>query len=149
MIETATILIADDNPDDLELLKRALRKAGISNPVQHLSDGKQVIDYFSSDCDRAWPLLLLLDLKMPRYTGLVALEWLRQQPQLRHLPTIVFSNSDREQDVQECFRRGAHGYWVKPSRFEDLVRMMVRLRELVARVVVKLDLPCPPLTAAA
>ena len=149
MIDTATILVADDSPDDLELLRRALRKAGVPNPVRCLSDGQQLIDYLNAESGSSWPLLLLLDLNMPCCSGLAVLEWLRQQPHLRQLPTIVFANSDREGDVAECLRRGAHGYWIKPSRFEDLVLMMVRLKELIARTVNKLDCPWAPVPLAA
>jgi len=154
MIDAATILVADDSPDDVELLKRALQKAGLRNPVRYLSDGKEAIEYLSRNPDAEsvnaeWPLLLLLDLNMPRCSGLGVLDWIRQQPHLNHLPIIVFANSDHARDVEECLRRGAHGYWVKPSRFEDLVQMMVRLKELLAKIVSKLEVSYSQIPLAA
>jgi CheY-like chemotaxis protein len=144
MIDAATILVADDCADDLELLKRAIQKAGLKNPVQFVFDGEQAMEYLkpgpnSVVCGSGCPLLLFLDLNMPRCTGFAVLDWLRQQPHLRNLPTIVFSNSDHESDIDQSFRLGAHGYWVKPSRFEDLVKMMVRLKEILSNVARKLD----------
>src|SRR5437016_1608510 len=119
MIDVATILVADDSSDDVELLKRAIQKAGLNNPVRYLSDGQQVIDFLkegarSSTCGSSCPLLMFLDLNMPGCTGFAVLQWLRQQPHLRSLPTIVFSNSEQASDIEDSFRLGAHSYWVKP-----------------------------------
>ena len=144
MIEAATILVADDSSDDIELLKRAIQKAGLKNPVCYVSDGQQAMDYLKGDsrsdtCGSACPLLLFLDLNMPRCTGFAVLDWLRQQPHLRNLPTIVFSNSDHQSDIDHSFRLGAHGYWVKPSRFEDLVKMMLHLKEILSNVARKVE----------
>jgi CheY-like chemotaxis protein len=144
MIEAATILVADDSSDDIELLKRAIQKAGLKNPVRYVSDGQQAMDYLKGDsrsgpCGSTCPLLLFLDLNMPRCTGFAVLDWLRQQPHLRNLPTIVFSNSDHQSDIDHSFRLGAHGYWVKPSRFEDLVKMMLHLKEILGNVARKVE----------
>jgi CheY-like chemotaxis protein len=144
MIDAAPILVADDSTDEVELLRRAVKKAGLNNPVQFVSDVEQAIHYLkpgtqSSAAGTACPLLLFLDLNLPRSTGFAVLDWLRQQPELQSLPTIVFSNSDRQADIEQSFRLGAHGYWVKPSRFEDLVKMMVHLKEILARVALKVE----------
>src|ERR1051325_9926141 len=108
MIDTATILVADDSSDDVELLKRAIHKAGLRNPVQTVSDGQEVIDYLKESVNtstagnsgNSCPLLMFLDLNMPRCTGFAVLDWLRQQPHLQSLPTIVFSNSDHQSDIE-------------------------------------------------
>jgi len=144
MIDAAPILVADDSADDVELLKRAIKKAGLKNPVQFVYDGEQAIEYLKPGTQSAvsgecCPLLLFLDLNMPRCTGFGVLDWLRQQPDLQSLPTIVFSNSGHRSDIERSFRLGAHGYWIKPARFEDLVAMMVRLKEIVARVAMKVE----------
>jgi CheY-like chemotaxis protein len=144
MIDSATILVADDCADDIELLRRALQKAGLKNPVSHVFDGEQAMEYLTAGLNSApsagpCPLLFFLDLHMPRCTGFAVLDWLRQHPQLRNLPTIVFSNSDYPPDIHHSFRLGAHGYLVKPVRFEDLVKMMVRLKEILGNVAQKLE----------
>ncbi len=149
MIDAATILVADDNPDDVELLKRAFRKAGLQNPVQFASDGTEVISYLQQEKgDGSCPLLMFLDLNMPRCNGFAVLNWLHQQPQLQNLPTIVLSNSDQRSDIDQSLRLGAHGYWVKPSRFEDLVKMIVRLKEILGKVTQKIERESPVPVAA-
>ncbi len=144
MIDSATILVADDCADDIELLKRAIQKAGLKNPIAYVFDAEEAIEYLTTGLDSApadgpWPLLFFLDLHMPRGSGFAVLDWLRQHPQLRNLPTIVFSNSDYPPDIDHSFRLGAHGYLVKPSRFEDLVKMMVHLKEILNNVARKLE----------
>lgn len=139
MIDAGTILVADDSSDDVELLRRALRKAGLKNPVQNVCGGKDAIDYLTSGMDSSspetgCPLMMFLDLNMPRGTGFAVLDWLRQQPHLQDLPTIVFSNSELQSDIDRSYRLGAHGYWVKPSRFEDLVKMVLGLKEVLTNV---------------
>ena len=140
MIDSATILVADDSSDDVELLKRAIQKAGLKNPVRFLDDGHAVMEYLRKTGDSAespYPLLMFLDLNMPRCPGFAVLDWLRQQPEFQNLPTIVFTNSELDSDREQSLRLGAHGYWVKPSRFEDLVILMQRLKEVLVRSVDK------------
>src|ERR1044071_5393846 len=102
MIETAPILVADDNSDDVELLKRALQKAGVTNPVRYVCDGNEAITYLkendgsgaAASAESPCPLLMLLDLNMPHCSGFRVLDWLRRQPHLQSLPTVVFTNSN-------------------------------------------------------
>jgi len=153
MIDAATILVADDCSDDVELMKRAFKKAGLINPVQEVKDGTEAIDYLQQGTrllvgEPKWPLLLFLDLNMPRCGGFGVLHWLRQQPHLHDLPTIVLSNSETRSDIEESFRLGAHGYWVKPSRFEDLVQMMVRLKHTLNEVARRVETEFPLANAA-
>jgi CheY-like chemotaxis protein len=153
MTNRATILVADDCLDDLELLKRAFQRAGVDNPLACVRDGHEAIDYLqqkanSAGSESAWPLLLLLDLNMPRCTGFAVLDWLRRQPNLRALPTIVISDSDERKDIEHSFRLGAHSYWVKPSRFEDLVVMVGKLKDILNRVAERVESESPALVAA-
>jgi CheY-like chemotaxis protein len=95
MLDAATILVADDSPDDVELLRRAFERAGIDNPIECARDGQEVMQYLRNRASSGdgLPLLLLLDLNMPRCPGLGVLAWLRQEPHLPKLPTIVLSDS--------------------------------------------------------
>ena len=94
-----TILLVDDNEDDIFFSKHALREAQITNPYQTVTDGKEAIDYLSGAgkfADRTqFPLpgLMLLDLKMPRKTGFDVLQWVREQTHLRTLPIIILTTS--------------------------------------------------------
>ena len=75
----------------------------------------------------------------PGQTGFAVLDWMRRQSHLQNLPTIVLSNSDQPSDIENSLRLGAHGYWVKPTRLEDLVKMATRLKALLARVTERIE----------
>jgi CheY-like chemotaxis protein len=144
MIESATILVADDCQDDVELFKAAIKRAGLSNPVRSFADGAEAIEYLRQEHntfldESSAPLLFFLDLNMPGCTGFAVLDWLRRQSHLQNLPTIVLSNSDLPSDIERSLRLGAHGYWVKPTRFEDLVALARRLKELLTRVTDRIE----------
>ena len=119
------ILVAEDNPDDVQMLKRALEQAAIDTPISFVSDGEQAIAYlkgtgkFANRAEYPLPDLLLLDLKMPRSNGFDVLEWLRQQPTLASLRTVVLTTSDRIWDVTRAYELGANSFLVKPLDFTD------------------------------
>lgn len=124
-----TVLLAEDNEDDLFLSTRVLTKAGIS-PVHHVEDGQQAMDYLAgvgAYADRArFPLpdLLLLDLKMPAYTGHEVLEWLRRQPGLETLRVYILTSSDEPRDRQRVQKAGVQGYLVKPLLPEHVAALL-------------------------
>lgn len=109
-------MIVDDDPDAVALTKHALSKAGIPNPVVVKSDGASAIAYLG-ECAKsgsdALPLLVFLDLKMPGTDGFHVLEWIRTQPNLRRLLTIVQSSSADPEDVNRAFGLGAKSYLQK------------------------------------
>ncbi len=125
-----TILLAEDNDNDICIMRRAFDRAGITNPLQVVTDGEQAIAYLEGQVpylDRTrypLPVVLLLDLKMPKLNGLEVLEWARQRPELEHLTVHVLSASSRAVDVGRASQLGANAYIIKPSRFEDLVAML-------------------------
>jgi CheY-like chemotaxis protein len=124
------VLVAEDNPDDALLLRRALAKAGISARLKIVSDGEEMLLYLQAMgayADRqAYPMpsLIILDLKMPRKNGLEVLAWISENKQLAVVPTIVLSASNLENDVRNAYRLGANTYFVKPTTFEELVDTM-------------------------
>ena len=124
------ILLVEDNPDDEVLTLRALRKNRIDNPVVVVRDGAEALDYLFgrgsyADCREAeLPVMVLLDLKLPKIGGLEVLERLRLDQRTRLLPVVVLTSSREEQDVQEAYMRGANSYIRKPvdfNRFLDTV----------------------------
>jgi CheY-like chemotaxis protein len=125
-----TILLAEDDPNDAKLIRRALVKARCGNPVQSVSDGEQAIAYLSGTSpfdDREQyplPILLLLDLKMPRKNGFDVLHWIRSQPKLKRLPVVVLTSSSVPQDVNKAYEAGANSYLVKPVNSSALVDMI-------------------------
>ena len=103
-----------------------MQKAGITNPLQTVKDGKLAKDYLAGnepfDDRQRHPLpgLVLLDLNLPYWSGFEVLEWIRQQPQLRRVPVVIFTSSNRPDDIARAYDAGANGYLVKPNALADL-----------------------------
>ena len=125
----APILLVEDNADEIVLMRRALKLAGTTAPVCTVHDGAEAIEYLSrqgSYCDgMRYPLprLMILDLQLPRVSGLGVLEWLRAQPGLRRLPVVVLTSSSEGHDVERAYDLGANSYLVKPAGIAELQRM--------------------------
>jgi len=130
------ILLAEDHPEDVLLMRLALRRSGLTNPLFVARDGQEVVDYLGGEepySDRKsypFPSLLLLDLKMPRLNGFDVLEWLQERSEFSGFPIVVLSGSDLEEDVKKAKKLGAHDYRTKPSGVEAMV---VMLHDLHAR----------------
>ena len=124
------ILLAEDQPDDVFLMRLALQKAAILSPLFVARDGQEAIEYLSGEGAYAnrlnYPLphLLLLDLKMPRRSGFDVLEWLQAHPELKELPVIVLSSSNLEEDICKAKKLGAADFKVKPSDLGDLITLV-------------------------
>jgi len=125
--KSETILLADDDPDDVLLFRMALNQAGFQNPLFVVSDGQEAIQYLSGDgiyADRARfpvPQLLLLDLKMPQMSGFDVLAWLRERPEWKGLPVVILTSSCYEPDVRHAYELGANSFLTKPSDFQGFV----------------------------
>ena len=135
MIENyETILAVEDEDDDVALIKRAFRKVGIVNPVTFISDGESAIEYLAGAgayADRAaypLPALVLLDLKLPRKSGLDVLAWMHEQPIVRRIPVVVLTSSRQSRDLERAYDLGANSYLVKPVAFDDLLKMIEALK---------------------
>lgn len=129
--EQTTILLADDDPNDVFLMQRAFKRAGYRNPLQVVPNGEEAVHYLSGDGifrDRSFfplPALVLLDLKMPRKSGLEVLSWIRSQPSgIRRVPVIVLTSSKQPVDVNQAYQLGANSYLVKPVTFERLLELV-------------------------
>jgi CheY-like chemotaxis protein len=120
------ILLVEDNEDDVFLMKRALKEAGISNPLFVVEDGQQAVDYLSgiaqfADRERfPLPAIVFLDLKLPFKSGCEVLEWIRGQNVLRSLVVVVLTSSEEPGDLSRSYKLGANSYIVKPPTSEQL-----------------------------
>jgi len=129
------ILIAEDNADDLFLLRQAFKKAGFTPPLHAVSDGVEALEYLKGEgvyADREiypYPDLLLLDLNMPRMNGFEVLEWLRQDPHCNRLVVYVLTASARDADVELAYKLRANSYVIKPSRVDELVAFITALHQ--------------------
>ncbi len=121
-----TILIVDDDPNDVFLFKRAFQENKIPNPLRILSDGAEAIACLEeASAQRAgesnpYPGLIILDLKMPRKTGLEVLMWLKDHPECYVIPTIIFTSSSQLIDVKLSYAHGANSFIVKPAALPEL-----------------------------
>lgn len=130
-----TILLVEDEPNDILLMQRAFRKANLPNPLQVVGEGEAAVSYLAGQTpygDRGrypLPALMLLDLKLPRMSGFEVMVWLRQQPGLKRLPVVVLTSSKESTDINRAYELGANSYLAKPVRFDDLLTMVKTLNQ--------------------
>jgi CheY-like chemotaxis protein len=123
------ILIADDNDDDAFLMENLFRKLRIPNPLHRVVDGEEAIAYFEGAGEYAdryrfpLPVIVLLDLNMPRRNGFEVLSWLRSHPSFQSVTAHILSASMRQVDVDKAMALGANAYIVKPSLLEELMEL--------------------------
>ena len=121
-----TILLVEDEENDIFFLKHTFKEVGILNPLQIAQDGREAMDYLSGNGEYAdrkrfpLPCLTLLDLKLPRVMGLDVLKWMREQPALRTLIVIILTSSRLKPDIEMAYQLGANAYVVKPSTPPEL-----------------------------
>jgi len=125
--DVRTILLAEDNSNDIELTLAALRENHVVNPVVSVRDGSEALDYLErrhAYADRAGgnPALLLLDLKMPKLDGIQVLRAVKSDSRLRTIPVVILTSSCEEQDLVRSYDLGVNAYVVKPVGFPDFVQ---------------------------
>jgi CheY-like chemotaxis protein len=121
--ETLRIVLIENDPDDVFLLKRALKQGGFIHPLIHLQDGVEAIDYFKAleTPTSRLPDIILTDLKMPRIDGMDFLRWLREHPLLKDLPVIVLSSSNQFSDKTRTGRMGIFKFLTKQVHYENVI----------------------------
>ena len=130
MLDHVPILLAEDDPNEVFLMQRAMKRAAVPNPVFIVSNGQEVIDYLSGKGDyrhrEKFPLpgLMLLDLRMPWMDGFDVLRWLRGQPQFGAVRVVVLTSSKLQSDMDKSRQMGAYDFRVKPHEFDDLVQLV-------------------------
>ena len=126
------ILLAEDNPQDVDLTRRALAQSNLANRLDVVSDGVEVLEYLRcegafADREPEEPAVVLLDIKMPRKDGLEVLHEIREDPKLRRLPVVILTSSREEQDLVAGYDLGANAYVVKPVDFDDFIGAVKQL----------------------
>ena len=125
-----TILFAEDDPLEQELMRTAIEKLGLKHTIRFVSDGQEAIEYLTASgryADRhqfPFPNVIITDLKMPRRTGFQLLVWLNAHGECGVIPTIVLSNSADAKDIKEAYRLAANSYFIKPNDFDQLTALM-------------------------
>jgi two-component system, response regulator len=129
----ADILLVEDDPRDVELTLRALRRNRLANPVKVLGDGVEALEYLfgegapADSPPRPLPRVVILDLKLPRVGGLEVLRRLKADPRTRSVPVVVLTSSHEEADVVRSYELGVNSYIVKPLDFERFVEAVSHL----------------------
>lgn len=123
------ILLVEDREDDVLLLRRSFRKAGINNPLQVANNGEEALNYlagtgkYANRLEFPLPELVLLDLKMPRIDGFEVLRWIRSRRELSGMRVVVLSSSESIRDVNLAYALGANSFLVKPGDFNEFVEL--------------------------
>lgn len=123
------IVIVEDNPADAELLMRVFKKHNVANKIIVLKDGAEAIDFFfspdkSAESADVRPMVVILDLKLPKVNGIEVLRRLKSDEQTRKLPVVVLTSSREERDLNESYGYGVNSYVTKPIKFEEFAKVV-------------------------
>jgi two-component system response regulator len=131
--QAVEILLVEDNPEDLELTRRALLKAHLSNRIQVARDGAEALDFifcqgpYTARRMEDAPRVVLLDLKLPKIDGLEVLKRIKGDPRTRAIPVVMLTSSKEQSDLIESYKLGVNSYIVKPVNFEGFVAAVQQL----------------------
>ncbi len=129
----ADILMVEDNPNDAELTIRVLRQKNLANPIFIAQDGQEALDFlfhagaFAAGESHNLPKVILLDLKLPKISGLEVLKAIRENEKTRTIPVVVLTSSREDPDVKSAYALGANSYVVKPVEFDQFVEALSSL----------------------
>jgi two-component system response regulator len=127
------ILLVEDNTSDAEMAIRALKKKGLSNNIIHVKDGAEAIDFvfgtgkFENRNVTLQPKIILLDLKMPKVSGIEVLKTLKSDERTKAIPVIILTSSREDPDIKVCYELGVNSYIVKPVGFENFTNAISEL----------------------
>jgi CheY-like chemotaxis protein len=126
------ILYAEDNDNDIELTLRALKECQLQNRIDVVHDGQQVIDYLTYKGEFANrkvenPVVILLDIKMPKLNGIQTLKALKSDQMLKTIPIVMLTSSAMEKDITESYKLGINAYVVKPIDFEEFIKAVKQI----------------------
>lgn len=122
-VEPTRILLAEDDPNDVELVRLALETFNFTTRMDVVSDGEQALQYLLGEPVHPLPRLMLLDLKLPKINGIRVLETLRSHPLTHRLVVVVMTSSQEDRDLNACYDLGVNSYIVKPLDFEQFTRV--------------------------
>lgn len=118
------VLLVEDNPDDVEITKRAFEKGNILNRLHIVRDGQEALDFLFRDGkygDTPQPGLILLDINLPKVNGVDVLRKIKSDPELKRIPVVMLTVSKRDEDILNSYNLGVNSYIVKPVEFDKFV----------------------------
>lgn len=123
-----TILLAEDNPGHARLIEKNLRRANINNEIVKFTDGKQVLDYLFDEADHLrLPLLVLLDLNLPVFSGYQVLKQMKSNPKTRNIPVVILTTTEEPHEVAHCYELGCNVYITKPVEYDEFCEAIRKL----------------------
>jgi len=117
------ILLVEDSEADAEMTTRALRKGRVVNTLHVARDGQEAIDFLAAATEL--PKVVLLDLKLPKKSGIEVLQWIRSQARSKVLPVVMLTSSREEPDIAKCYALGVNSYIVKPVEFDGFAKAVI------------------------
>lgn len=120
-----SILIAEDDEGHALLIKKNLERAGITNEMIHLKDGKETLEFFKRNNKDSF--VLLLDIRMPKADGIEVLTWLKNNPALKKTPVIIITTTDDPQEIERCYNLGCTSYITKSINYDKFVESIRQL----------------------
>jgi hypothetical protein len=128
MTTTRPILLVEDNPMDVDLTLRAFRERKLANPIEVARDGEEALAWIPRwEAGEPRPVVILLDVNMPKVGGLEVLRQFKSHPVLRTIPVVMLSTSSMSQDVQTAYECGANSYIVKPVNFDKFMEVAAQI----------------------
>ena len=130
MSDPVQIMLVEDNADHADLVIRTLRNHQIPNRIQHFSDGQTALDYllrqgkYADVESHPKPQIILLDLRLPRVDGLMILNMIKENPELKTIPVVVLTTSEADRDVRRAYEHHVNSYLVKPVGFDEFSKLM-------------------------
>lgn len=122
------ILLVEDNPMDADLTRRAFKRRRVINPVVVARDGEEALNFMERwEAGEPLPVVILLDINIPKVNGLEVLRHFKTHPQLQKIPVIVLTSSSEDRDIQTAYQLGANSYIVKPVDFEKFVEVAAQI----------------------
>jgi CheY-like chemotaxis protein len=124
------IFLIEDNPIDLDLAQRAFARRKITHPIEVARDGAEALDWFGRwENGVPVPVVILLDLKLPKVDGLDVLSHLKEHPRFQTIPVVILTTSSEERDITRAYQRGANSYIVKPVDFDRFTEVIDQIQQ--------------------
>lgn len=127
-IKNHPILLVEDNPVDIDLTLRAFKKQNLTNPIEIARDGEEAIKMIEKwNAGKPVPVVVLLDLKLPKFSGLEVLKEIKSHPEFKKIPVVVLTSSAEDSDINTAYNLGANSYIVKPVQFDRFIEVAAQI----------------------
>lgn len=122
------ILLVEDNPMDIDLTLRAFKKEGLTNPIEVARDGEEALSFIPRwEAGDPVPLIILMDLKLPKFSGLEVTRQIKEHAKFKIIPIVVLTSSSEDMDIKTAYEYGANSYIIKPVEFDKFVSVAAEI----------------------